>query len=64
VPIVLHGASGLSAKDIETAIKLGVKRSTSTPDIRQAFTDGIKEVFAQHPEEIDPARSADLQETK
>lgn len=56
VPIVLHGASGVPEADILKAVKLGVNKINIDTDVRQAFTDGLHEVFAAKPEEFDPRK--------
>jgi len=56
VPIVLHGASGVPEDAIKTAVERGVNKINIDTDIRQAFTDGLKGVFASKPEEFDPRK--------
>ncbi|MDR1391677.1 MAG: class II fructose-1,6-bisphosphate aldolase [Clostridiales bacterium] len=53
IPIVLHGASGVSEKDIKKAIKLGINKINIDTDLRVAFTDKIKEIIALNPDEFD-----------
>ena len=56
VPIVLHGASGVPEADIRRSVELGVNKINIDTDVRQAFTDGLHEVFAAKPEEFDPRK--------
>jgi fructose-bisphosphate aldolase class II len=56
IPIVLHGASGISDKDIQTAISLGVRKINIDTEIRMAFVKGINGVLAENPDEIDPRK--------
>jgi len=64
MPIVLHGASGVAEADITKAISLGVNKINIDTDLRVAFTDKVKDVFAKTPNEFDlrkicgPARDA------
>lgn len=56
MPVVLHGASGISAKDLEKAVSLGVNKVNVNTDFQQAFTAKVKEVFAEKPELYDPRK--------
>lgn len=53
IPLVLHGASGVSNSDLQRAIKLGIKKINIDTDLRQAFADGCKEAFAKNQQEYD-----------
>lgn len=44
IPLVLHGASGLSDKDIQDCIKLGICKVNFATELRVAYTDGVKEL--------------------
>lgn len=54
VPLVLHGASGLPRSDIRQAIALGVCKVNVATELKCAFSSGLKNYFAAHPEENDP----------
>ena len=56
VPLVFHGGSGLGAEVIERAGRLGVRKVNIGTAIKKAFTDGIRALWAEHPEEFDPRR--------
>lgn len=56
LPLVLHGASGLSDEQIATAISLGICKINIDTDIRVAFTSSIKAVFEADPEQFDPRK--------
>lgn len=56
IPIVLHGASGVPEDQIREATKLGVNKINIDTDIRVAFSDALKEVFKNKPEEYDPRK--------
>lgn len=56
VPLVLHGASGLSDESIRQTIQLGITKINIDTEIRQAFAQGVREVLAKNPDEIDPRR--------
>lgn len=75
IPLVLHGASGVSEdvvqrgakvgaqwkgatgvpdEDIRKAIQLGICKVNIATDLRLAFTCGVREYLAQHPETFKP----------
>ena len=56
VPLVFHGGSGLGAEVIGRAGELGVRKVNIGTAIKKAFTDGIRALWAEHPEEFDPRR--------
>ncbi|MCG8499301.1 MAG: class II fructose-1,6-bisphosphate aldolase [Firmicutes bacterium] len=56
MPIVLHGASGVGEEDIKKAVSLGINKINIDTDIRVAFTEGVKAVFKNKPEEYDPRK--------
>ena len=56
LPLVLHGASGLPATEIELAIKHGVHIINYDTEIRVAFTDALRATLKQNPEEADPRK--------
>lgn len=53
-PLVLHGGSGVSDKDIRKAIANGIAKVNIDTDIRHEFTKDLREVLEEHPEEKDP----------
>ncbi|MCU6669707.1 tagatose bisphosphate family class II aldolase [Enterobacteriaceae bacterium H4N4] len=54
VPLVLHGASGLSTADIRRAIGLGICKVNVATELKIAFSDALKTYLAIHPEASDP----------
>lgn len=56
VPLVLHGGSGIPAEQIHQAALLGMSKVNIATELRIAFSDAIKGVFAAHPEENDPRK--------
>lgn len=56
VPIVLHGASGVSEESIGKAIELGVRKINIDTSLRQAFTSGLKGVIEENPGQYDPRK--------
>ena len=56
MPIVLHGASGVPDEAIKKAIQLGINKINIDTDIRLAFTEGVRSVIVNKPEEFDPRK--------
>ena len=54
VPLVLHGASGLSADDIRRAISLGICKVNVATELKIAFSGALKSNLASHPDPSDP----------
>lgn len=54
VPLVLHGASGLSDDVIRACIKAGISKINFATQLRQAFTAGLKQGLAANPDAFDP----------
>lgn len=70
MPIVLHGASGVSSKDLEKSVEHGVNKVNFNTDFQQAYTKKIKKIFAKKPDVYDihsytgPARDAVVETVK
>jgi tagatose 1,6-diphosphate aldolase GatY/KbaY len=56
VPLVLHGASGLSEADVRDCIALGICKVNFATELRAAFTDGVKQALAAAPDLYDPKK--------
>ncbi len=54
VPLVLHGASGLSDGSIRECIAKGICKVNFATELRMAYTDGIKETFCSDSNVFDP----------
>ena len=54
VPLVLHGASGLSDQDVVECIQRGICKVNFATELRVAFTDGMKKLLEEKPETFDP----------
>ncbi len=52
--LVLHAGSGIPDEQIRAAIKAGIANVHINTDIRVAFTSGLREYLAEHPEETAP----------
>lgn len=56
VPLVLHGASGISDEQIRKAVPHGITKINIDTDLRIAFSQAIKDLLAKKPDEIDPRK--------
>ena len=54
VPLVLHGASGLSKEAVQACIKEGICKVNFATELRIAYSNGVKEYLAKHPDTYDP----------
>ena len=54
VPMVLHGASGLSSEVLGECIKRGICKINFATDLRIAYTQGVREFLAAKGDTIDP----------
>ncbi|CAG7635611.1 class II fructose-1,6-bisphosphate aldolase [Paenibacillus allorhizosphaerae] len=56
VPLVLHGGSGIPEEQVKRCVSLGMAKMNIATEIRIVFSDAIKAVFAQNPDENDPRK--------
>ena len=56
IPLVLHGASGLSEEAVVESIKRGICKVNFATELRIAYTDGVKEFLAANPDAFDPKK--------
>ncbi|RKN85097.1 class II fructose-1,6-bisphosphate aldolase [Paenibacillus ginsengarvi] len=56
VPLVLHGGSGIPEEQVRRAVSLGMAKMNVATELRIVFSDAIKAIFAQNPEENDPRK--------
>lgn len=54
IPLVLHGASGISDADINKAISLGVTKVNVATDLKNAYSAALKDYFIKNPSSSDP----------
>ena len=55
VPLVLHGASGLSDREVSDATAAGVHKFNADTDLRFAFRRGIEETWAEGDRQLESA---------
>ncbi|WP_270179840.1 class II fructose-bisphosphate aldolase [Alkalihalobacillus sp. CinArs1] len=51
-PVVLHGGSDVPDEQVQRAISLGIAKINVDTELRQAFTRGVQEAFAENPDDI------------
>ncbi|QJD87856.1 class II fructose-1,6-bisphosphate aldolase [Cohnella herbarum] len=56
VPLVLHGGSGIPEDQVRRAVSLGMSKMNVATELRIVFSDAIKQVFANNPDENDPRK--------
>ena len=56
VPLVLHGASGLSEDAVRACIENGICKVNFATELRQAYTEGVKAYIESDPEVFDPKK--------
>ena len=56
IPLVLHGASGVSDEDIKQAIARGICKINIDTELRQAFSGAVRGELAADPSQIDPRK--------
>ena len=54
IPLVLHGASGLSDEDVSDCVKRGICKVNFATELRAAYSKAVKELLAEKPDTIDP----------
>lgn len=54
IPLVLHGASGLSDEDVKDCISRGICKVNFATELRVAYTDAIKALLKEKPDTFDP----------
>ena len=70
VPLVLHGSSGVSDPDIQSAVRAGMSKINIATHLNHVFTDEIRTILSADPKLVDPrkyiksARSAVAKETE
>lgn len=56
VPLVLHGASGLTDQDVRDCVARGMCKVNFATELRAAYTDEIKKLWKLQPEIYDPKK--------
>nr|WP_319489839.1 class II fructose-bisphosphate aldolase [uncultured Caproiciproducens sp.] len=56
IPLVMHGASGLSDEALREGVEKGMAKINFATELRIAFTNAVKAHLAEHPNDIDPKK--------
>lgn len=56
IPLVLHGTSGVPDQTVTECVNRGICKVNYATDLRIAFTKGVKKIFAENPDVIDPKK--------
>ena len=56
VPLVLHGASGLSDDDVKECVERGMCKVNFATELRVAYTDAGKKLLKEKPDTFDPKK--------
>lgn len=54
IPLVLHGASGLTDEDVRDCVRRGICKVNFATELRAAYSRAVTETFAAKPETFDP----------
>lgn len=58
IPLVLHGASGLSESAVRDCVKEGICKVNFATELRQAYTVGVRRALSGDPDMYDPKKYA------
>lgn len=56
IPLVLHGASGLSDDEVRECVRRGICKVNFATELRAAYTDAGKKLIEEKPETFDPKK--------
>jgi len=54
IPLVLHGASGISDDEVKDCVSRGISKVNFATELRKAFTDACKKLNEEAPDTFDP----------
>lgn len=57
IPLVLHGASGVTDEGYRQGIKAGICKINIATELNKAFTRGLRESLEKTPDEVDPRKA-------
>ena len=59
IPLVLHGASGLSDETVNHAVKLGMAKVNFATELRDVYTKAVRNFLDANPDAFDPKKYGD-----
>ncbi|MDD6038644.1 MAG: class II fructose-bisphosphate aldolase [bacterium] len=60
IPLVLHGASGLTDEDVMDCVKRGICKVNFATELRVAYTDAGKKLLKDKPDTFDPKKLGEV----
>ena len=54
IPLVLHGASGLTDEEVTDCVKRGICKVNFATELRKAYTDAVRKLTEEDPSAFDP----------
>ncbi len=54
IPLVLHGASGISDEEVSDCVRRGIAKVNFATELRVAYTDAMKKLYEEKPDTFDP----------
>ena len=56
IPLVMHGASGVSDESVKTAIEIGASKVNFSTELKELFVIELRKFLNENPEESDPRK--------
>jgi fructose-bisphosphate aldolase class II len=56
VPLVLHGSSGVSDPDLQSAVRAGMRKINIATHLNHVFTNSVREALSADPRLVDPRK--------
>ena len=56
VPLVLHGSSGVSDLDLQSAVRAGMRKINIATHLNHVFTDAVRSILADDSKMVDPRK--------
>ncbi len=56
VPLVLHGSSGVSDPDLQSAVRAGMRKINIATHLNHVFTDAVRSILTSDPKLVDPRK--------
>lgn len=56
VPLVMHGASGVSDEGVQKSVIRGASKVNFSTELKDVFAKGLRAYLAEHPDESDPRK--------
>ncbi len=56
IPLVLHGSSGVSDPDLQSAVRAGMRKINIATHLNHVFSDSIRSILESDPKMVDPRK--------